>query len=43
MSTPSVRAASTKPAAETWEQEELEDGYAPWEVRVDCGSRQAAG
>ena len=31
-----------EPAAETWEQEELDEGYAPWEVRVDCGSRQAA-
>ena len=28
---------------DTWEEEELEHGYAPWEVRVDCGSRQAAG
>jgi hypothetical protein len=31
-----------EPAAETWEQEELDEGYAPWEVRVDCGSRHAA-
>ncbi|MES1248458.1 MAG: SPOR domain-containing protein [Actinomycetota bacterium] len=27
---------------ETWEQEELDEGYAPWEVRVDAGSRGAA-
>lgn len=27
---------------ETWEQEELDRGYAPWEVRVECGSRQEA-
>ncbi|HEY3543481.1 MAG TPA: hypothetical protein VGK79_13165 [Gaiellaceae bacterium] len=32
-----------EPAGETWEQEELDRGYAPWEVRVDCGSRQSAG
>ena len=31
-----------EPPGETWEQEELEEGYAPWEVRIDCGSRQAA-
>jgi hypothetical protein len=31
-----------EPAGETWEEEELEHGYAPWEVRVDCGSRRAA-
>src|SRR5690242_17772336 len=30
------------PPGETWEEEELEHGYAPWEVRVDCGSRHAA-
>jgi len=23
---------------ETWEEEELEEGFAPWEVRVECGS-----
>jgi hypothetical protein len=28
---------------ETWEEEDLEHGYAPWEVRVACGSRRAAG
>jgi hypothetical protein len=28
--------------SETWEQEELDHGHAPWEVRVDCGSRHAA-
>ncbi|HUJ56754.1 MAG TPA: SPOR domain-containing protein [Gaiellaceae bacterium] len=27
---------------ETWEQEELERGYAPWEVRVECASRDQA-
>jgi hypothetical protein len=27
---------------ETWEEEELADGYAPWEVRVECGSREKA-
>jgi hypothetical protein len=31
-----------EPAAETWEEEELERGYAPWEVRVQCRSRQEA-
>ncbi len=31
-----------EPATETWEQEELDEGYAPWEVRVECGSRQEA-
>lgn len=31
-----------EPPTETWEQEELEEGYAPWEVRVECGSRQEA-
>ena len=31
-----------EPPAETWEQEELAEGYAPWEVRVDAGSRHAA-
>jgi len=34
---------SNEPAGETWEQEEVEHGHAPWEVRVDCGSRSAAG
>ena len=27
---------------ETWEEEELDHGYAPWEVRVECGSREQA-
>jgi hypothetical protein len=27
---------------ETWEQEELDEGYAPWEVRVKCDSREKA-
>lgn len=31
-----------EPPTETWEQGELTDGYAPWEVRVECGSRQEA-
>ena len=31
-----------EPPGETWEQEELDHGYAPWEVRVDAGSRHAA-
>jgi hypothetical protein len=34
---------SDEPPGETWEEEELDHGYAPWEVRVDCGSRGAAG
>ena len=32
-----------EPPGETWEEEELERGYAPWEVRVECPSREAAG
>ncbi|MGH3009415.1 MAG: hypothetical protein ACRDLM_08440 [Gaiellaceae bacterium] len=31
-----------EPPHETWEEEELERGYAPWEVRVECGSRKKA-
>ena len=31
-----------EPPGETWEQEELDEGFAPWEVRVECGSRQEA-
>jgi hypothetical protein len=31
-----------EPAGETWEEEALERGYAPWEVRVALGSRQEA-
>jgi hypothetical protein len=34
---------SDEEPGDTWEEEELEHGYAPWEVRVDCGSRRAAG
>jgi hypothetical protein len=31
-----------EPGSGTWEEEELERGYAPWEVRVECSSRQDA-
>jgi hypothetical protein len=31
-----------EPKGETWEEEELDSGYAPWEVRVEFPSRQAA-
>jgi hypothetical protein len=31
-----------EPPGETWEEEELDRGYAPWEVRVQCQSHQAA-
>jgi hypothetical protein len=31
-----------EPVGETWEEEELERGFAPWEVRVECASRQEA-
>src|SRR5438876_6347928 len=31
-----------EPLGETWEEEELDRGFAPWEVRVECPSRQAA-
>jgi len=31
-----------EPDGEDWEDEELDEGYAPWEVRVDAGSRRAA-
>jgi len=34
---------SDEPPGETWEEEELERGFAPWEVRVECASRQEAG
>jgi len=27
---------------ETWEEEELDEGFAPWEVRVECSSREEA-
>lgn len=30
------------PAGETWEEQELDRGYAPWEVRVQCGSHEEA-
>lgn len=33
---------SGEPPQETWEEEELERGYAPWEVRLECGSREEA-
>jgi hypothetical protein len=33
---------SGEPPQETWEEEELERGYAPWEVRVECESREEA-
>jgi len=31
-----------EPRAETWEEEELDHGYAPWEVRVTATSHQEA-
>jgi hypothetical protein len=31
-----------EPPGETWEEEELDHGYAPWEVRVKCASREDA-
>ena len=31
-----------EPPQETWEQEELDRGYAPWEVRVECKTRAEA-
>ena len=31
-----------EPPGETWEEEELDRGYAPWEVRVECASREEA-
>ena len=34
---------SGEPPQETWEEEELERGYAPWEVRVELQSRERAG
>ena len=33
---------STDPPGETWEEEELERGYAPWEVRVERESHDEA-
>ena len=32
-----------EPPGGTWEEEELERGFAPWEVRVECQSRHEAG
>jgi hypothetical protein len=31
-----------EPPDETWEADELERGYAPWEVRISCESHRAA-
>jgi hypothetical protein len=31
-----------EPKGETWEEEELDRGYAPWEVRVESPSREEA-
>jgi hypothetical protein len=31
-----------EPPGETWEEEEIERGFAPWEVRVECDSREDA-
>ena len=31
-----------EPAGETWEEEELREGHAPWEVRVEADSHAAA-
>jgi hypothetical protein len=31
-----------EPPGETWEEEALDRGFAPWEVRVECESRQEA-
>ena len=31
-----------EPKGETWEEEELDKGFAPWEVRVECSSREEA-
>ena len=31
-----------EPPGETWEEEELDRGFAPWEVRVECASHEAA-
>ncbi len=31
-----------EPPGETWEEEELDRGFAPWEVRVECPSRVEA-
>jgi hypothetical protein len=31
-----------EPKGETWEEEEMDHGFAPWEVRVQCNTRKAA-
>jgi len=31
-----------EPKQETWEEEVLDEGYAPWEVRVECSSHEEA-
>ena len=31
-----------EPKGETWEEEEIDHGFAPWEVRVQCDTRKAA-
>jgi hypothetical protein len=31
-----------EPPGETWEEEELDRGYAPWEVRFECSTREDA-
>ena len=31
-----------EPPGETWEEEELDRGFAPWEVRVECPSKEEA-
>ena len=31
-----------EPKGETWEEEVLDRGYAPWEVRVECSSHEEA-
>jgi hypothetical protein len=31
-----------EPPGETWEEEELDRGFAPWEVRVECESHEKA-
>jgi hypothetical protein len=31
-----------EPPGETWEEEEIEHGFAPWEVRVQCSSHHEA-
>jgi hypothetical protein len=31
-----------EPKGDTWEEEEVEHGWAPWEVRVTCSSRREA-